>query len=391
MERRGRRGRRGRRYLLVSLLCCLSLFLYFNASSHSPSSSYLQFKHLPAANATLGFGAVLVVSRPTSPRREGLLIAANITEIDISIPRQPSWADENVRGVQAVEHSRIGRGSALAWLGHLNALRWFLDSGLETAIILEDDVDWDIHLRTSQIPKVAAAVRQLTNQPSSSPYYYGSPNDWDILYLGHCGDIFKPERWTADVPRMALPDDTLAWRKTMHPKTQAFLRSIHVKEKVRLVHKSIFPLCTFGYAVTRSSAHRLLHDVARREQDGGTVAYDVRILEACRDLGFRCWSANPELFHHMQAPSEIASVETGGGVDDEGRLMGEFGKGTTNLACGARSRDYFTRDPKTLEYLREEVGRKGHCLRQVLDEPPKRPRNSLAQRISSLLARRAVS
>lgn len=70
----------------------------------------------------------------------------------------------------------------------------FLSSGLETALILEDDVDWDQRLRSFQIPR-AASFRFLFNtttatatspsSPSSSSYYYGSPSDWNILYLGH--------------------------------------------------------------------------------------------------------------------------------------------------------------------------------------------------------------
>jgi len=119
------------------------------------------------------------------------------------------------------------------------------------------------------------------------------------------------------------------------------------------------------------------------------MAYDVRVLEACRDLGMRCWSANPELFHHMEAPSEISLVnegkagvnadnaeggEGGGGdeskkvgADDHGRLKPLRVGSTPNIACGARSKSFFTREKETMEFLREEVGRKGKCLKGVED------------------------
>lgn len=252
-------------------------------------------------------------------------------------------------------------------------------------LILEDDVDWDIHLRTKQIPIVAAAVRKLvstqTDPPMRTDYrpelnnYYGGSASWDILYLGHCGDIFKPSKWNWRIPRETFPDPTLPKRIEMHPYTQKFLESLEVPEDYRMVHQSIFPLCTFGFALTRAAARRLLEDVAAREPDGGTPAYDVRVLEACRDLGFRCWSANPELFHHMDSESEIANVNANKqedkprvGADEHGRLRGLRAGKAPNIACGTRSKNFFTRDPKTLEYLREVVGRQGKCLRDSVAE-----------------------
>ncbi|KAK4992156.1 hypothetical protein LTR50_001334 [Elasticomyces elasticus] len=368
--------------LFLALVSISSVFFYASLirDSHTRPThgvgSRVDLPNLSAANSTLGFGAVVAVSRAGSPRRDGLLLAANVTEIDITIPVQPQWADDDIARLHAQIGSRIERGSALAWLGHLNALRWFLNSTtLETIVILEDDVDWDIHLRTVQIPKAAAAIRSLVNSgPSLSNVddYYGPLNAWDILYLGHCGDIFQPSRWTWRVLRAAYLDTTLPDFSNLHPNTQKFLRSIQIPEKTRIVHQSIFPLCTFGYAVTRSSAARILA-IAAREADGGTMAYDVRVLEACRDLGLRCWSVNPELFHHMGMPSEIATVNAGDGTegreDDLGRVRGQSAAGRTpNIACGARSTEFWTRDGETLKYLQEVVGRQGHCLRDPMEE-----------------------
>ncbi|KAF2023641.1 hypothetical protein EK21DRAFT_118552 [Setomelanomma holmii] len=76
------------------------------------------------ANSTLGYGTILAVSHFSSPRRASLLWAANLTDIDIVIPEQPAWTEEDVRNFQAKEHSTISKGSALAYLGHLIALKW---------------------------------------------------------------------------------------------------------------------------------------------------------------------------------------------------------------------------------------------------------------------------
>lgn len=75
------------------------------------------------ANRTLGFGAVVVVSKDASARRHSLVQAANVTDFDVTIPQQPDWTEGDVqRFINGQD--RVQRGSILAWLGHHNALRW---------------------------------------------------------------------------------------------------------------------------------------------------------------------------------------------------------------------------------------------------------------------------
>jgi hypothetical protein len=314
------------------------------------------------------FGSVIAVSRQQSPRRDGLLLAANITEIDISIPAQPAWTPDDISNLRAGHVSTITRGSALAWLGHLNALRAFLNSSSSTALIIEDDVDWDIHLRTTQIPATASAFRALTS--NFSPYilnsdnYWGNTSAWDIMWLGTCNERFLPNALRH--PSLTYTDPTLPPLDKLDPQTAEFLASFNIPSHTRLLHPTVFPLCTFGYALTRSAAHRLLNDIAAREAEGGTTAYDVRVLEACRDLGMRCWSVAPELMRHLDAKSEIAGVDMG--IEDqnndssEGSKIGSMAH-TANIDCGVRSHEaFFTKDSKRLEYLQEMVGRQGKCL-----------------------------
>jgi len=263
-------------------------------------------------------------------------------------------------------------------------------------LVLEDDVDWDIHIRNVQIPAAAAAIRQLVRDQTSSPgeldfgpkhaNFWGKVGSWDLLYLGHCGDIFRIDEWHASIPQITYSDPTLPRYRDLHAYTRKFLDMIDVKEYTRMIHKSIFPLCTFAFAITRPAASRLLHEIAAREADGGTMAYDVRVLEACRDLGFRCWSANPELFHHMDLESEIAAQEskedgsaaasTNSGLEPV-KVEKIFTGKAANIACGARSNQYLMREELDLEVLREKVGRLGMCLRDpdevIEEEEPYRP------------------
>jgi hypothetical protein len=175
-------------YLLLGL-GLLTLIVYFRATVSTGIKGF-GTSNLTPANSTLGFGALYVVSGPNSPRRDGLIQAANVTELDFTIPDLPTWTDEQIAIFRNHDtQSTITNGSVRAWLSHNVVLNEFLKSGQETALILEDDVDWDIRLRTVQAPLAAAGARSIL-PPAEESYYWGHPADWELMYVGHCGDYF---------------------------------------------------------------------------------------------------------------------------------------------------------------------------------------------------------
>lgn len=302
----------------------------------------------------------------------------------------------------------------------------FLDSGLETALILEDDVDWDIHLRSVQAPLAASAVRALL--PPAKPYspftkgnenhtqFWGNPESWDLLYLGHCGDYFgevnyeglktseKGLTWEG-VPHVLYHDPSMPFKENLHPFTKNLFDALKMANHQRAFHRSKFPLCSFGYAVTRPAAERLLGDLAPPKlKPKGPRAFDVALLHACNrgsktpsptpmrnphphpdpkmrekyaSPGLRCWTLNSELFHHMPGESQIAQVGASSGeqkhgtppVDLAGKDQILERKETTNIGCGFWGGDFSFEegDMKRLAYFQEEVGRKGNCLKQGRD------------------------
>ena len=80
--------------------------------------------HNLAANKTLGFGALVVVSAPESPRLHLLRQAAAVTDISLTVPQQPAWTEGDVRRFRNGQDNDVQKGSILAWMGHLNALQW---------------------------------------------------------------------------------------------------------------------------------------------------------------------------------------------------------------------------------------------------------------------------
>jgi len=418
--------------LLIGFSLLASLLFYYRNSARDLYTQLPTFSRPQSiaenapSNTTLGFGAVIVVSKEGSERQPGLLQAANVTGIDLTIPSQPAWGEDDLSRFREGRKSDISAGSIYAWLGHNNALKWFLDSGLETALILEDDVDWDIQLRSLQVPLAANAARSML---SSSNYlsrfkvdasqYWGDSAAWDLLYLGHCGDYFgsidngvgrgfQYKENLTSIPHKLYKDPSLPVRPDLHPYTAALFDVFELPEHTRAFHRSVFPLCTFGYAVTRTAAEQLINELApiskpKSSKSKGSHAYDVAILKACRNgsktpsptpednphphpdpklrhkyasPGLRCWTVNSELFHHMPGSSMIAQIEAQKdhfvGVPPVDRVGADqvVQRGeTSNIGCGfwTGAFRFEDGDQKRLEYLQEEVGRRGKCLKEGRD------------------------
>jgi hypothetical protein len=113
--------------LLLALTLVLLVLFYHSSNAdriYQQWSSSLESRpvKLPA-NSTLGFGAVVVVSREGSKRRHALVQAANVTSVELTIPKQPEWTEGDLqRFIDGQDN--VQRGSMLAWLGHRNALQW---------------------------------------------------------------------------------------------------------------------------------------------------------------------------------------------------------------------------------------------------------------------------
>lgn len=377
--------------LAGAVLFLVVLIRYQGDSANSPS--FPAYRVIPSeavetpSNTTLGFGGVYVVSGPDSPRKRTLLEAAAVTGIDLTIPAQAAWTDDDVHNFQIAnqEESKIKSGSVKAWLSHDLVLRDFIASGKETALILEDDVDWDIRLRTQQVPIAQRATRSLLNATGHLEHRYpwGPPSAWEVLWLGHCGDYFgalgdgvgvghhHPN--TLERTQHVLAEDpTMLYHTDLHPFTASLLTAFNVPEQTRLVHQSQWPLCTFGYAVTRDSALRIIHEIAPPKEDPvrPMTAFDAAMLTGCRDGPLKCYTIQPELFHHMEGESLIAIVEQQERtiyrppVDQAGLEQAKYRGETSNINCGFWSGDfYYDGDKDRLKELQQKVGKEGQCLK----------------------------
>ncbi|GAB1737814.1 hypothetical protein NU219Hw_g2294t2 [Hortaea werneckii] len=137
-------------------------------------------------NARLGFDEIFVVTAGFHDwRAQGLKAAAQRTGLAVTFLQQPHWTDKQKKAFHRGDKYESWNlpGSTGCWLGHLHALRHFLSTKQATALILEDDADWDVAIQ-AQVGRAQDYLRKLTEPVSDS--LWGT--EWDVLYLGHCGD-----------------------------------------------------------------------------------------------------------------------------------------------------------------------------------------------------------
>lgn len=253
----------------------------------------------------------------------------------------------------------IKKGASKAWLAHLDLLKYVVQAGFESALILEDDVDFDLGIKHT-MGLVSDAVRKLDRATTSDPnpsFNQTDPNDdgntpyghsWDILWIGHCAESWDSPSdgdGEAEKETVFIKNDPSV---PSHSSYQGFSKAdvSRLPEYSRAVFHSHAPICSFAYAVSRLGAVRILNEVgggATRNTD--QEAFDLALLAACQDRNrLRCVSVLPEVMHQYFPKEEfgvVSLVDVGNGVvgdvEGEDRVAAEEAMGSTeNIVYSAR-------------------------------------------------------
>lgn len=183
--------------------------------------------------------------------------------------------------------------------------------------------------------RVSQAVRNFTLADATDDSPYGS--NWDLLWLGHCADGSP-----GSAPSLAFDDPSAVPHESFKGWSTGIVKEI--EEGQRAVFASIYPVCTFAYAVTAKSASTILDFVG----EGQDFAFDLKMNRGCGKHRYRCITVSPELMRHFKpdeqygTSSEIAQQN---GEGTESRLSTQSAadvRGTTeNIRNSARCKAIF--------------------------------------------------
>ncbi|KAF2145792.1 glycosyltransferase family 25 protein [Aplosporella prunicola CBS 121167] len=363
--------RSGRAFFLVSASATVFFLWQFYVltwcHAEGPGLTLGDLSSGELANATLGFQRIIAISSedqssPTAWRQRGLIAAANRTGLSIDIHQSRDVSEKELQEFQdsgSKYTEKPGTGSALAWLAHHDALQYIIDNNISSALILEDDADWDVRIRSQLAPHSAipTLLRRLYTDmdgaaspsplnlstatpphPSTQPY----TGSFDVLWLGHCTSLYGPHstRLTAPNDTTQLPGQALS----AYANRFAYTR---LDDHERAVLSRPECACTFAYAVSGTGARRVLE----RTKAGAAAAFDNALGAACRESpkrgkGLRCASVAPELVHHQRGvvDADADADEEGEGAPWRGSLVEGLnrGEGEREALLAPRPSRFFT-------------------------------------------------
>ncbi|KAJ1325490.1 glycosyl transferase family 25 [Microdochium nivale] len=295
-------------------------------------------------NSTLGFEKVFTISLPNrTDKRDALSLMSALTGFRIT------WID-GIRGASIPDKAlpvgwdRKGVSDTVlgSWRGHMNAIRRIIDEGLTSALIMEDDMDWDVSLK-DRLADFAGAARELQDRDDGSWFIeppscntsipgrdspYGQ--DWDMLWIGSCASIFAsllpeylqiPDSQRDDREVLITNDDTVPPKN--HRTGNAGWSWDEYPDETRVVYVPGDNTCSFAYALSQTGARRALEYMSLRGQH---KAFDNHLSDLCRTRanGMRCVSVVPSLFVHHRARGMVSAdsdIQPAGG-DGEFRELG---------------------------------------------------------------------
>lgn len=313
------------------------------------SHDFASIEDISIANETLGFERFFVIGLPErSDKRDALALTSSLTGIQLD------WIDgvvgssiPNSAVPYGVNRTQLWESNLGSWRSHMNAIRRIVEDKIVSALIIEDDMDWDVRLKI-QLTQVAKGARYVQKSQSTRERSHvasiGSPygDNWDFLWLGHCGEIFPetlPENEDKPAPRKytIYPDNTLP-----RPHRLTGFQNYTEHASTRWVHVTGGPICSFAYALSFEGARKVLFGLS---VDGLEGPFDNSLADLCRygrgrekngsGLGMRCISITPGLFFHHKAKGERSrDSDIQGGTDVDGAIR-EIGE-TQNIAISAR-------------------------------------------------------
>ncbi|KAL1966626.1 hypothetical protein VTN77DRAFT_4037 [Rasamsonia byssochlamydoides] len=215
-------------------------------------------------NETLGFEKIFAIGlKERTDRHDYLTLSASISGFQVE------WMD-GVKG-ETIPEKALPEGfnmtilkpaQAGCWRAHMNALVKIVEDRISTALIMEDDADWDVSIK-SQLTEFARGARALQRTEHANPQTpYGA--DWDLLWIGGCASGPGPDEKEFYV----IPNDPTvppvhhratwggpreAW-KTKYPNLP--------EDSTRFVYRAAMGCCLYGYAVTYDAARKILASLA---------------------------------------------------------------------------------------------------------------------------------
>ncbi|KAK9478298.1 hypothetical protein V1514DRAFT_307396 [Lipomyces japonicus] len=289
-------------------------------------------------NSTLGFQEVFYISMPyRTDRQDAMNLLASMSDVQLKLI--PGVRGEDVHEKARPDGSNLKPSALGCWRAHVDTWRHIIENNIQTALILEDDIDWDVNLKQilSKVSNQMKTNTALRLEPESEWEKYSTPygSDWDLLFLGQCLDL-APPHLRSDLKIIYDDEDVPSLDQTAHNFRQ-MLRSLNVTGddigKKRVITPSWGPACTMGYGVTRRGAQRLLLNLSYLGLRGPV---DNDMAWTFQDGKLRGYSVNPPIFNPWRVGGQKDSDNFTPNSDQSIEGSGNKAGSSSNIKNSAR-------------------------------------------------------
>lgn len=174
---------------------------------------------------------------------------------------------------------------------------------------MEDDLDWDIRLK-SLLKDFALSHNVLAQNPDTPRFDFRnlppvaaptvSPygDNWDLLWLGHCGMNLPSTGLVIHSDDSSVPEPQFLHSWMKNEMTPLAIYPHHTRVVMR---QSTTPVCSLAYAISQRGARKLLYSLGLSKFDS---PYDVMLRAWCQGSDGNeqhiCPAVLPQLFDHYK-------------------------------------------------------------------------------------------
>ncbi|KAL8935790.1 MAG: hypothetical protein Q9216_005259 [Gyalolechia sp. 2 TL-2023] len=247
-------------------------------------------------NDTLGFEKVYVINLPKrTDKLDAIRLAASVTGFNLEVVPGQLGAEMSPKALPGPFKEGEMRDNIVGcWRSHMQAAHKsnsgsIVNNRLSSALIFEDDADWDVSFR-SQLLSFATGSQWLLDTPQGHIPHSPYGDDWDLLWLGHCA--LAP---IDTDPRRVLFENDPSTTPFKHRFNLGKIPDMtHYDNTTRIMYASNGGTCLYAYALSYRGAQKILFHLSMSYYHRPV---DFGIREMCEDKArnFRCVGVFPQM------------------------------------------------------------------------------------------------
>ncbi|KAI4208920.1 MAG: hypothetical protein LQ351_008093 [Letrouitia transgressa] len=188
------------------------------------------------------------------------------------------------------------------WRSHLDFAHTIVKKRLSSALVFEDDADWDVSFR-SLLQYFALGSQMLLSSPANEPPQsplkaprspYG--DGWDLLWLGHCASHTS----TTDHRRFVISNDPSTTPPNHRTNFGGVPDMSPYDNTTRIVFMNSGGTCLYSYALSYRGAQKMIFYNSMNYQDH---PIDFGINDLCKlpERNFKCVGIFPQIVDNHRA------------------------------------------------------------------------------------------